>query len=332
MGSGFIPQERGKRNHPSTRANLGWRVFASVMSALTLTRNSPCKINLCLNILGRRADGFHELETLFHPVPFHDVLTFRMGDGDEVAGGQVQLTCSHPDLPVDASNLVHRAATQFLTAAGIPAGVEIHLEKHVPMAAGLGGGSGNAAHTLRGLNELFGFPLSQEELDGLAAGLGSDINFFLQDGPALAGGRGEKVEPLEVFPGLKGCGLFLFHPGFGIPTPWAFRELAHYPADLNGRPGRARELAMQLADPDPERARGALGRMYNSLEAPALGKYPVLALYQEFLRERGALGTLMSGSGSTTFAVFGDIDSARAARAPFETEFGQAGWLAVVGL
>ncbi len=299
-----------------------------MMSVPTLTRRSPCKINLCLNILGRRPDGFHELETLFFPVPFHDVLTFGPGAGD----GTVQLSCSHPELPVDGSNLVHRAATRFLTTAGITVGAEIHLEKHVPMAAGLGGGSANAAHTLLGLNELFGFPLSAGELDRLAAGLGSDINFFLQDRPALAGGRGEKIEPLDIFPGLAGCGLFLYHPGFGIPTPWAFRELARFPMQLNGRLGRARELALQLADPDPVRARRALQGMYNSLEAPALEKYPVLALYQEFLREQGALGTLMSGSGSTTFAVFPDLDTAVAARAPFELVFGGVGWLRVIGL
>jgi 4-diphosphocytidyl-2-C-methyl-D-erythritol kinase len=299
-----------------------------MMSVLPLIRRSPCKINLCLNILGRRKDGFHELETLFHPVPLHDVLTFRHAD----AGEGVQLSCDHPELPVDGTNLVHRAATRYLAKAGIRSGVRIHLEKYVPMAAGLGGGSANAAHTLLGLNELFGFPLAMEALDELAAGLGSDINFFLQEGPALAGGRGERIESLKAFPGLTGCGLFLYHPGFGISTPWAFRELARFPADMKGRMGRARELAVELGDVDPERARGALRRMYNSLEAPALEKYPVLAQYQDFLREMGALGALMSGSGSTTFGVFRDKELAESVKGPFEGRFGRAGWLAVTEL
>ena len=109
---------------------------------MTLTKASPCKVNLILNILGRRADGFHELETVMHPVNVCDALDFtRVGTG-------VQLTCSHPGLPVDSRNLVFRAATAYLAAAGISDGVRVHLEKRIPMAAGLGGGSGNAATTL----------------------------------------------------------------------------------------------------------------------------------------------------------------------------------------
>src|SRR5829696_8402208 len=105
----------------------------------TVDKASPCKVNLLLNILGKRPDGFHELETVMHPVKLFDRLVFQRG------GASLKLTCSDPSLPVDARNLVHRAATAFLTAAGIADGVEIHLEKHIPMAAGLGGGSANAA-------------------------------------------------------------------------------------------------------------------------------------------------------------------------------------------
>jgi 4-diphosphocytidyl-2-C-methyl-D-erythritol kinase len=284
-------------------------------------RKSPCKVNLLLNILGKRPDGFHELETVFHPVKFHDRLTF------ERAGNGLQLTCSDPTLPTDASNLVHRAAAKFLEAAGIRDGVRIHLEKHIPMAAGLGGGSGNAATTLLGLNELFGQPLAEAQLQGIATSLGSDINFFLQDKPALATGRGEQVESLEVFPALRGAYFFLVHPGFGISTPWAYRELARFPAAQNGQPGRARRLIEKLRQNDLV----AAGRdFYNSLEAPALEKYPVLALYQEFFRAHGAAATLMSGSGSTTFAIFPDEKSATAMLEKFPTRFGKPGWMAVV--
>jgi len=155
---------------------------------MSLRLKSPCKVNLLLNILGKRPDGFHELETIMQPVNFCDDLAFERG------GQGLQLTCSDPGLPVDSSNLVHRAAVAFLTAAKISDGVKIHLEKRIPMAAGLGGGSGNAATTLRGLNDLFGSPLGTAKLGELAASLGSDINFFLQDKPALANGRGENVE------------------------------------------------------------------------------------------------------------------------------------------
>lgn len=292
---------------------------------MPLVRQSPGKINLLLNILGRRPDGYHDLETLFFPVPVHDRLTFESTG----PGTGLQLTCNHPGLPVDDSNLVHRAARRFLAETGVDAGFRIHLDKRLPLAAGLGGGSANAAHTLLALNELLGQPLASPQLDALAAGLGSDVNFFLQDRPALATGRGEQVESVGPFPCLSGCGLWLYHPGFGISTAWAYRELAHHPEARSGRPGRARALVELLHSGD----RAAVGQaLYNSLEAPALRKFPILALYQEFLRGQGAFGALMSGSGSTTFALFPSLAEAQAAREPFEAEFGAEGWLEIVAL
>lgn len=286
-----------------------------------LEKESPCKVNLLLNILGRRPDGFHELETVFHPVNLCDRLTFTRG------GAGIQLTCSNPALPTDGRNLVHRAAARFLETAAIPDGVNIHLEKQIPLAAGLGGGSGNAAVTLLGLNELFGQPLTATQLHAIAATLGSDVNFFLQSKPALAIGRGEQIEPLAEFPALRGSCFFLVHPGFGISTPWAYRELARFPNAQKGEPGRARRLVALLQAGDL----GAAGReFYNSLEAPALEKYPVLALYQDFFRAEGAAATLMSGSGSTTFAIFPDQKSAEATVDKFQARFGASSWMAVV--
>lgn len=286
-----------------------------------LEKKSPCKVNLLLNILGKRPDGFHELETIFHPVNLCDRLAFtRSGHG-------FQLTCNNPALPTDGSNLIHRAATKFLETAAIQDGVRIQLDKQIPMAAGLGGGSGNAAITLLGLNELFGHPLTEAQLHTLAATLGSDVNFFLQTNPALASGRGEQIQPLAAFPALQGACFLLIHPGFGISTPWAYRELARFPAAQQGQPGRAQKLISLLRGNDLP----AAGReFYNSLEAPALEKYPILALYQEFFRANGAAATLMSGSGSTTFAIFPNQTSAEAAREKFQAQFGRAGWLAIV--
>ena len=287
----------------------------------TLEKDSACKVNLLLNILGKRQDGFHELETVFHPVKLCDRLSFSIG------GAGIQLTCSDPNLPVDSTNLVHRAANAFLSAANINDGVRVHLTKHIPMAAGLGGGSGNAATTLLGLNDLFGSPLSLDQLHALAATLGSDVNFFLQSKPALATGRGEKVESLEEFSSMRGAFFFLIHPGFGISTPWAYQNLARFPAALNGIPGRARKLisVLQMGD-----LAAAGAEFYNSLEAPALEKYPVLTLYQEFFREQGAAATLMSGSGSTTFALFTERHVAEAALEKFRPRFGESCWTAIV--
>lgn len=288
---------------------------------MSLEKPSPCKVNLLLNILGRRPDGFHELETLFHPVALCDTLHF------ERSSGGITLTCSDLRLATDGGNLVQRAAVAFREAAGITDGVKLHLEKRIPLAAGLGGGSGNAATTLAGLNELFGGPLSALQLHELAARLGSDVPFFLQNRPALATGRGESLEPLDFFPALTGKTFLLIHPGFGIATAWAYQQLAKHPDALHGRPGRARQLVELLRTSD---ARTAGRAFYNALETPALKKFPILALYQEFLRANGALAALMSGSGSTTFAILENAAQGETLTEQFKGRFGAACWTAVV--
>ena len=290
---------------------------------MTLEKRSACKVNLLLNILGRRPDGFHELETLMHPVRLYDHLTFSRAAGD------LQLTCSEPNLPTDSGNLVYRAAALFLKSAGINDGVRLHLEKRIPLAAGLGGGSGNAATALLGLNELFGKPLAQEQLFVLAASLGSDVPFFLQDEPALATGRGEKIQSLDFFPSLSGMAFVLVHPGFGIASAWAYQQLQRFPQAVNGRPGRAQQLISLLQSGDLP---GAGKEFYNSLEAPALEKFPLLGIFQDFFREHGALGTLMSGSGSTTFAILKSVDAAEKALDSFQAKFGSSYWANIVPL
>jgi len=290
---------------------------------MTLTRQSPCKVNLLLNILGKRADGFHELETVMQPVPVCDELQFNRG------GQSIELTCNLPSLPVDSTNLVHRAAAAFLRAARRSEGVRIHLEKRIPLAAGLGGGSGNAACTLLGLNELFSEPLTARQLGGIAAALGSDVPFFLQAQPALATGRGEKLTPLDFSPALRGVFILLIHPGFGISTAWAYQALARYPEALNGRPGRAQKLVSLLQAGD---LAAAANEFCNSLEAPALDKYPLLALFQEFLKANGAAAALMSGSGSTTFALVRGENAAEQLRENFLAKFGESHWTALLPL
>ncbi|HPC59770.1 MAG TPA: 4-(cytidine 5'-diphospho)-2-C-methyl-D-erythritol kinase [Verrucomicrobiota bacterium] len=286
-----------------------------------MEKDSPCKVNLLLNILGRRPDGFHELETVLHPVGFCDRLRF-----DRAAKG-IELTCNDPRLPTDGQNLVFRAADAFLKSTRISSGVRIHLEKRIPMAAGLGGGSGNAATTLLGLNELFGQPLAPAQLQQLATGLGSDVPFFLQSRPALGTGRGEILEPLDPFPCFCGAAFLLIHPGFGISTPWAYQQLRRFPCALNGRPGRARELVNALqAGP----LKAAASGFYNSLEAPAFEKHPILALYRDFLVEEGAAGALMSGSGSTVFGVCASVADADRLAENFRTRFGSAAWVRTV--
>jgi 4-diphosphocytidyl-2-C-methyl-D-erythritol kinase len=289
---------------------------------MLLDKQSSCKVNLLLNILGKRPDGFHELETVLHPVSLHDFLSF------ERHGARLRLKCNDPLLPANARNLVYAAAERFLKTAGIREGVRIHLEKRIPIAAGLGGGSGNAATTLLAMNELFGQPLRPEVLLQLAASLGSDIPFFLQSRPALATGRGEIITPLDFFPALDGAWMLLVHPGFGIATSWAYEQLARHPEALHGKPGRARRLISLLQTAALSEAGKAF---YNSLEAPALLKYPLLQLFQEFYREHGA-AALMSGSGSTTFAVTPSRSTAEALLEKFQVKFGPQFWTALVKL
>jgi 4-diphosphocytidyl-2-C-methyl-D-erythritol kinase len=288
---------------------------------MRVEKKSPCKVNLLLNILGKRTDGFHELETVMQPVNVCDELSFERG------GKGIQLSCNNPELPTGSTNLVCRAADSFFSAAKISDGVRIRLQKNLPLAGGLGGGSANAAVTFSALNELFGGPLSPEPLHELAAALGSDVPFFLYEKPALATGRGEKIQALEPFPALRGKAVFLVHPGFGISTPWSYQNLARFPEALKGKAGRAQDLIAKL---QRNNWPGVADAFYNSLEAPAFDKFPVLSLYREFLRENGALAALMSGSGSTTFAIVENVPAAEALAEKFKSRFGQNCWTAVV--
>jgi 4-diphosphocytidyl-2-C-methyl-D-erythritol kinase len=288
---------------------------------MPLTRASPCKVNLLLNILGKRSDGFHELETLLHPVGLCDELEFAP------ATHGVELTCDHPELSCGPSNLVVQAAQAFFQESGIRSGVRLRLIKRIPLAAGLGGGSSNAANTLRGLNELFDGPLSEDVLFRLAAQLGSDVPFFLQTKPAVGLGRGEQITPVESFSKLQSCWILLLHPGFGVSTAWAYQSLARFPQAFHGRPGRARQLVDDLLHQPLSQA---VKSFFNSLEAPVLHKYPILALFQQALQDSGALATLMSGSGSTTFALAENQAHAEAMSQELLARFGPANWIKTV--
>ena len=161
------------------------------------TVRSGCKINLLLNILRRRDDGFHELETVMQPIGLFDELSLERSNHTGI-----ELSCSHPEVPLGPENLVCRAAQLFQETIGETDGLRIHLEKNLPVAAGVGGGSGNAAATFLALNALYDQPLEHRVLESLAANLGSDIPFFLQSGPGIATGRGEKIERLAQLQSL----------------------------------------------------------------------------------------------------------------------------------
>jgi 4-diphosphocytidyl-2-C-methyl-D-erythritol kinase len=244
-----------------------------------MTLEAPAKVNLTLRVLGRRSDGFHDIETLMAPLDLADRLEMSLSEN---AG--VEFSCSDPALPTDGSNLVCKAVAAFAAATGREFGVRIHLEKHIPHGAGLGGGSSDAAAVLKGLNELLATNLSVEELETIAAKIGSDIPFFIRGVPAVCRGRGERIQPVEGVPAAE---ILLVKPPFGISTPWAYGAWASSP---------------KLCETFPAKL-GSIG-MVNDLEGPVFFKHLQLPVLKRWLAAQTGVGAaMMSGSGSTVFAV-----------------------------
>ena len=246
---------------------------------------APAKINLSFRILGRRGDGFHEIETLMAPVSLYDSITITRLEG----AGEVDFVCDDPTLPIGDDNLVIRAASSFFESIGQRASVRIELEKRIPSGAGLGGGSSDAATVLLGLDEIMKAGLSERRLAELAAEIGSDVPFFIYQSAARCCGRGEIVRPNEL-PGA--LSLLLVKPSFGVPTPWAY--------------GRWKE-SKALPGIRYEEQEFAGLRFVNDLERPVFEKFIFLAHAKMWLLAQTEVGAaMMSGSGSTLFAVLRD--------------------------
>jgi 4-diphosphocytidyl-2-C-methyl-D-erythritol kinase len=246
---------------------------------------APAKINLSFRIKGRREDGFHEIETLMAPISLSDRLTIERG---KTTGG-IQFSCDDSSLSNGEDNLVFQAARLFQKATKIGAGVEVALEKKIPHGAGLGGGSSDAASTLLGLNELFETHLEPRDLIELAAQIGSDVPFFILGSAATCRGRGDIVEPATLPASFN---LLLVKPDFGAPTPWAYERWKN-----------SRELlSVNYAS---QKFSGV--RFVNDLERPVFEKFVLLGYLKTWLRLQPEVGAaLLSGSGSTVFAVLRD--------------------------
>lgn len=267
------------------------------MPDVRLALSSPAKLNLFLAITGRRADGFHNLVSVAAPVTLGDDLVAEVRS-DENAWPAFVLTCDDPAVPVDASNLVLKAANAFAGATGWSGRVAFHLTKRIPVGAGLGGGSSNATTALRALNTLAGEPLDPAALAALAARIGSDCALFLHGGPVVMRGRGERVDPLAGAERIVGREVLIFKPGFAIATAWAYGRLAATKAYLPASEAEAR-LAAWLGQPGAT----AEALLLNTMEAPAFEKFPALPLVLEQLRADFGLAVRMSGSGSACFAL-----------------------------
>lgn len=266
------------------------------MTVPDLKLQTPAKINWTLEVLGRRADGFHEVALVFQTIGLWDELVFWKKE----KGFELDILEAPGPLEADDSNLVLKAARFFLEAAEIPGGLRVELKKRIPLAAGLGGGSSDAAATLWGLNRIYGTDFSTAQLRELAAPLGSDVPFFLTGGVALGSGRGEKIKSWES---SSTYWLVLAKPLEGLSTPRVYQsgQAAFTSGD------RARNFREVLAQGDP---RALADRLYNGLEPAAFHLLPRVESIKNGLLDAGALGALVSGSGPTVFGLAPDEETA----------------------
>ncbi|MBI4721469.1 MAG: 4-(cytidine 5'-diphospho)-2-C-methyl-D-erythritol kinase [Candidatus Stahlbacteria bacterium] len=251
------------------------------------------KVNLGLKIIGKRADGYHNIQSIFLPIDFYDSIKLAL------CSAGVEFTSNLP--PYGRDNLCVKSAELFFAETHIKSGIKIGLEKHIWIGAGLGGGSSCAAQILLGMNELFDYPLKQEELLALGLKIGSDVPFFIRGVPALVEGRGEIITPLPHLP--KPIWVALVYPNFPISTEWAYSKIGNYLTKEKWdfkileqcfKMGDIRELACTL---------------HNDFELVVFEKYPELKQIKEKLLDLGALGASVSGSGSCIYGIFEKIDN-----------------------
>lgn len=263
--------------------------------------DANAKINLFLDVTGRRSDGYHEILTVMQEIDLHDRVTLDLMPAPR-SGISVRV-CGRYRVPGGEGNLAYRAAHLFAEACGRPMRLHITLEKNIPIAAGLAGGSADAAAVLRGLNLLCGEPLSQERLLALAAEIGSDVPFCLMGGSMLCRGRGERMEPLRMRAALP---IVVAMGGERMSTPAAYRALddrfgGFSDAELHSGAAQQAALIAAMAAGETE---GVADNLFNLFETVVLPQCPKAAALKERLLSCGALAALMSGSGPSVYGIF----------------------------
>jgi len=283
---------------------------------------APGKVNLILRVLDRRPDGYHNLWSVMHAFELADSVVVEL---DGRSG--IRLTCEGADLPTDSANLAYRAAERVLARVGRRKGLRLHLRKRLPVAAGLGGGSSNAASTIQALAVLLNTGWSRTEMAQLGEEVGSDVPFFFYGPTALVEGRGERVTPLQL---EAERWLLLVHPGLAISTAWAYERLAKVRAGQVGRvPGRLPRLAFAHHTEGPQLVKwhDLLPLVENDFAPVMEQEYPVLREIRELLFARDAQTAVLSGSGATVFGVFGEERSARIAAEGLDRRPGWKVWV-----
>ncbi len=252
--------------------------------------NSYSKINLALNILDKRKDGYHEVETIIQSINLADKVIIT----EEREG--IKIKCNHPQVPVDSQSLAYKSAEKMLKKYGIERGVKIEIDKKIPLASGMAGGSANSATILVGINKLFSLNLSNEVLREIGEELGTDVPFCIQNGTALAYQRGEKITLLPpINPPLW---IVVINPGFKISTQWAYNNL-----DLEKVKGRKDNTKAMLTVLKEGKSQEIAKNLFNSFEELVIKKFPEIEKVKDRLINEGALGALMSGSGPTVFGI-----------------------------
>lgn len=263
------------------------------------------KINLGLDVVRRLENGYHEVKMVMQTVGIYDVLDFERTDGGIV------ITTDSGELPTDENNLIYKAAKLMMETYHISEGVKIHLEKHIPIAAGMAGGSTDAAATLKGMNRLFDLGCTLKDLMELGVNIGADVPYCVMGGTALAEGIGEKLTPLAPAPD---CYVLVAKPDINVSTKYVYehldaQEIVKHP-DIDGMVEAIAEESLQ----------GILDRMENVLETVTVSAYPVIQTIKDRMKELGAINSLMSGSGPTVFGIFVEKDMARRAYDKLEEE------------
>lgn len=263
-----------------------------------VTEFSPAKVNLFLAITGRRTDGYHDLVSVAAPLDFGDELAAERREPG--AGSQFSLVCDQPEVPLDDSNLIFKAAAAFVAATGWSGGAHFKLTKRIPLGAGLGGGSSNAVATLRALGRISGRGLTEGQLAEAAAKLGSDCALFLPNTPVIMRGRGERVAalPASGLGRLRGRRVLLFKPGFALSTSWAYQRMVARGTDYVPVEKAEKILADWLGGRGP-----AEELLTNNMEGAAFEKFIGLPVLLETLRAEWGVAARMSGSGSACFAL-----------------------------
>lgn len=264
-----------------------------------ITLNAPAKINLYLDVLGRRADGYHEIESIMQTVSLCDVIDVTLADSG------ITLTASEDTVPLDGKNLAHKAARLFYSHTGIDGGAKIHIEKRIPVSSGLAGGSTDAGATLKALNELYGFPVSNDELLALGAKLGADVPFCMEGGCVLCRGIGEKMQKIEPMTPFT---VVIARGGEGVSTPAAYRMLDERFGEFLARPFSDVQRTISAVEMDDLNALSL--SVFNVFESVVLEGHKEASLYKGVLQDNGALVSMMSGSGPAVFGIFDDTEKA----------------------